>query len=472
MNMQASMLSKMIKAYFVIGIVSFVLIFIYWLRSVNLYNILNMATFLSYAYLLWMCVNKDDAYFTNRRLWLTVFVYSLLFVGLYLLLSNYYTGNTFLFSYIDARVYERYSFHMKDMGFGEALKYISRWSYDDWGAPMSMAFILKIVPSKLFLNFCYVLMNTIIALLMYDTGKMLGMSRKYAYMAALSFSIASYSIFIMGSFMKEETFELIIVLSMWGLYKYKVTSKLEYLLLGGVASFLIIFFRVPVALFVWLSYASLLLLGEESHIKKALFAILALVISVLVLGFWQYSVSRYANEGDVASSIKYASTSLFQKLTGYVSILTGPFPTLYHITGAKLKYAPLCGPGLLFKFLLFLPYWKGLVYCVKSRAKALYPVYTFTLMNIIGLMAVLRIDVRFALIGLPFFFLASFWYMDKYDSDADETVRATPYYYWTNMELKACLCVVFVVTLAWNMLVRTQGTNNIILEHLQLSWPI
>lgn len=472
MNIQTTMLSKMIRAYLFIGLTTYLIILLYWLNSVNLYNILNTTVCLSYAYMLWTCVNKDENYFTNRRLWLTVFLYSMIFVSLFLLLSYYYTGNTFLFSYIDARVYEQYSFRMKDMGFIEAIHYISQiWNYDDWGGVMSMAFILKIVPSKLFLNFCYVLMNTATALLLFDTGKMIGMSKKYAYMASLSYSIASYSLFMIGTFLKEETFILLIVLSMWGLYKYKDSSKVEYLILGGIVSILILFFRVPAALFIWLSYAVLLLLGDGSHIKKALFVILGIVVSVLIIGLWQYSVSRYANEGDITSTARYVSTSLFQKITGYISIMIGPFPTLHHITGTTLKYRALNGAGLLLKFILFLPFWKGLIYCVRTRATALYPMYVFTVASILGLMAVLRIDFRFAMPSMPFFLLAAFWYMDQYDCDADESIRATPYYYWTNMELKVCLCIVFIVTLAWNLLVRSQSTESIYMEHLQLSWP-
>ena len=470
--MQTTMLSKSIRAYFAIGMTAYIVVFLYWLNSINLYNILNITTFLSYAYLLWICVNKGEDYFTNRRLWLTVFVYSIVFVSLYMLLSYYYSGNTFLFLYIDAKEYEHHSFRMKDMGFQEAVDYISqKWNYDDWGAPMSMAFILKIVPSKYFLNFCYILMNTATALLTFDIGKMIGMSKKYAYMAALAYSIASYSMFMMGTFLKEETFVLLIVLSMWCLYEYKKSSKIEYLVCGAVSSFLIIFFRVPVALFIWLSYAALLLLGEGSHTKKGLLMIIGIGVAVLVVGLWQYSVRRYANEGDLTSTARYASTSLFQKLTGYVSILIGPFPTLHHITGTQLKYRALTGAGELFKFVLFLPYWKGLILCIKTKKTELYPLYVFTLASILGLLVVLRIDFRFAMTSMPIFLLAAFWYMDQYDTDANESVRATPYYYWTNLELKACLCIVLVVTLAWNLLIRDQTTDIIFMEHLQLSWP-
>lgn len=470
--MHSTMISKMIRAYLFIGLASYLLIFLYWLNSFNYYNVLNTITLLSYSYLLWVCVDKGDKYFNNRRLWLTVFVYSLIFVTLYLLLSYYYTGNTFLFSLKDAKVYELHSFRIKDMGLTEAVAYLSRtFNFDDWGAPMSMALILKIVPSKIFLNFCYVIMNTMTALFVFDMGKMLGISKKYAYIASLSYSIASYSMFMMGTFLKEEILMLLIVFSMWCLYKYKENSQVVYLLCGGFSSFLVIFFRVPVALFIWLSYATLLMFGENSHLKKGLFAILGIGIAFLVIGLWQYSARRYANDGDFTTVGRYASTSVFQKLTGYVSILFGPFPTMYHISGTTLKYRALTGAGELFKFLLFLPYWKGLVYCIRARASELYPIYVFTIGNMLGLLVVLRIDFRFAMISMPLFMLAAFWYMDQYDSDADEAVRATPYYYWTNLELNVCLFAVFVITLAWNLLIREQASNQINLEHLRLWVP-
>ena len=472
MNMQVTMLSKMIRAYLLIGLTSYVIIFLYWLNSVNFYNVLNVTTFLSYVYLLWICVDKDEEYFSNRRLWLTIFVYSIVFVSLYLLLSYYYNGNTFLFSYQDAKMYERYSFRMKDMGFTDAVSYISKiWGFDDWGAPMSMALILKFVPSKLFVNFCYVVMNAASGLLLYGIGKMIKMSKKYAYMAALSYSIASYSMFVMGSFLKEEIFLLLIIASMWGLYKYRDTSKIEYLMFGGVVSVFVIFFRVPVAIFIWLSYAAMLLLSDGSHVKKTLFFLIGVIASFVVVGLFQYSSSRYANDGDITSVATYASSSLFQKTIGYASVLIGPFPTMYHLSGTTVKYRAVLGAGVLFKFLLFLPYWKGFILCLKTKVKELYPLYVFTIFNMLGLMVVLKINFRFALIGIPFFILLAFWYMDKYDGDANEEVRATPYYYWTNMELRVSLIVVFMITLAWNVMVREQSSDGIYIEHLKLLPP-
>ena len=107
---------------------------------------------LSYAYLLWACVNKAEDYFTNSRLWLTVFIYSLVMVGLYLQMSYFYKGDTFLFSELDAKIYARSSNRLKDLSFSDSLTYLSNWTYDDWGAPVCMAFFLKIIPLKCLLK--------------------------------------------------------------------------------------------------------------------------------------------------------------------------------------------------------------------------------------------------------------------------------------------------------------------------------
>lgn len=465
MDSQATLISKITSSYLFSGIVLYLIIFFYWLDSFNYYNILNVAAMLSYAYLLWTCINKEESYFTNRRLWLTVFLYSLIFTALYLLMSYFYTGNTFLFSELDSRAYERYSYRMKDMNFIDAITYISHvWGYDDWGAPMSMAFILKIVPYKLFVNLCYIVMNTSCSLMLYSVGRTLKMTQKYAYMAALSYATASYTIFFLGSCLKEEFLCFLVIASFYLLYQYQKSQNLLYLAVGGLASLLIVFFRVPVALFIWLSYASLLLLGSKGHIKRMLFLLLFAIVAVLAVGFIVYSSERYANSGDVTDSYQYVTTTLFQKVVSSLGALVGPFPTLFQISTVNFTSKPMYGAGLLFKFLLFFPFWKGFVYCLKSRAVEMYPLFLFAVIEMAGLCIVFDgLELRKAMPHVSFFILAAFWYMDRFDRDTDEEIRATPYYYWAYMWMRASIVVVFVLTLTWNVLLRIPGVQHIIL---------
>ena len=198
------LIQKIHRFYILIGILLYAILFIYWRDSISFFNTVNVFVFASYAFILSFCLNKDESFYTNRNLIAITFLYSITFVILYMQLSDYYIGNTFIFSESDARYYERYSFIMKDLSFSDALEYISRyWGYDDWGAPMFMALMLKIVPSKLFVNFCYIVMNTIGAYCLFYIGKSI-MSKQYAFIGTLSYAISSYSIFFMSCFWKEQ----------------------------------------------------------------------------------------------------------------------------------------------------------------------------------------------------------------------------------------------------------------------------
>ena len=467
MNSNYLLISKITRSYFVMGLILYPIILFYWLDSINYYNLLNVASWLTYAYLLWSCVNKDESYFTPRRLTLTVLVYTSIFVMLYLQMSFYYTGNIFLFSELDARVYYAFASTMKDMGFVDAFNYVSQeWRYDDWGAPMTMAFLMKIVPYKAFVNFVYIMMNCVCTLCLFDIGHKIGMTRKYSYMGALTYGIASYGIFFMGSFLKEDILLFLVIISFFLLYQYKSKQNLLYLAGGGFSSLLIIFFRVPIALFVWVAYATLLLFDGRSHVKKALFFFLFFVVGIMGAGLVLYSSSRYANSGNVTQSYSYVTTTLFQKLTSTAGALIGPFPALFQITAVRFTPKPLYGVGLLFKFLLFFPFWKGLVYTIKGKVIDAYPLYVFTILEMIGLCLVVDgLELRKAMPHVPLFILAAFWYMDRFDRDTDEGIRATPYYYWTYMGMRISIIVVFVLTLVWNILLRISGVEHFIMYH-------
>ena len=455
MILQETLLYKTNRAYLVTGLTLYLIIFFYWGNSVNFYNILNAGVFLSYAYLIWISMDKDDEYYSNRRLAITVFTYSLLFVFLYLLMSYTYTGNTFIFSEIDARLYERLSFHIKDMKLSQATSYLSHvFDYDDWGAPIGMALLLKIVPNKLFINFCYILIGTLNALSLFSIGKKL-MTKRYAYISSLAYAISSYSIFFMGSFLKEEMMIMIVLFSFYFLYKYRDTKDLFYLIAGGFFSFLLIFFRVPVAIFIWVSYASYLLFGNKSHLQKGLFAILFILVLVIATGLIQYSTDRYANSGDVTNSYAVTTTTLFQKIVLSSGAIIGPFPALLQISSQSINYKPLFGAGLLYKFLITFAFWKGAIYCFKSKKAEVYPIFLFTILEIVGLVIVFDgLELRKAMPHMPIITLAAFWYMSSFDEDTNSEIRKSPYYYWTYQGFTLATCLVFVMTLAWNTLIR------------------
>ena len=448
------LLKETIKYYILIGIALYVILLIYWTDSISYFNLLNIFTFASYAFLLWTSANQPEEFYISRRLGITVFFYSLFFVGMYMLLSDYYMGNTFLFSEVDARTYEKMSRHLYNMSPSDWISYLrinKRWGFDDWGAPVSMALMLKMVPSKLFINFCYILMNTIGAICLFNIGKCM-MIKQYAYMASVSYALSSYSMFFMGCGLKEEIMVFLVTLSFFMLYLYWNSRNLLYLILGGLLSLFVIFFRSPVAVFVWVAYASILLSGTKSNIIRSFFIIIILSVVALAFNMIQYSAERYANGGDVMTSYIFVETSMFQKVVLCIGALVGPFPQLLQV-GDLLSYKSLFGAGLLYKFILFLAFWKGFVYAIKAKKVEVYPLFVFTVLEMIGLSIALDgLELRKAMPHVPFFILAAFWFMGQYDTDIDDEILQSSYYVWTRRLLVVCALFVFVATLVWNTL--------------------
>lgn len=448
-----SFLDNSIRSFILLGIFLYSIFFVYWENSFSYYNVLNAFTFVCYAFILLICANRKESFYNSRRLCLIVFVYSIIFVGLYLMMSDYYMGNTFLFSEVDAKVYEKHSFSLLNLPFHRWIHYLQGQSlgFDDWGTPMTQAMIFHIIPHKLFLNFVYVLFNTIGAVLLFKIGQVF-MNEKYSFIAALSYTIASYLIFGMGSFTKEPIMVFIVIVSFYYLYVYWEHRKVRYLFMGIFFSILLLFFRVPVSLFLWASYGMLLVLGNNNRIKAALFVLIGFVVVVLALGIIIDNFNRYANGGEITQSYIYQTYSKFQKVVLYISSLIGPFPQLFEDI-KPLSSKTIYGSGLLLKFLVVCPFWLGFVYSVRTKKKIMYPIFTFCILEMVSLGIVLdSLEFRKGLPHVPFLILAAFWYMSEYDEDADDEVIATPYYKRVKSIFGIWCIVVLIITITWNTL--------------------
>lgn len=457
---QNSLLRKFCLSYLGIGISLYVFLFAYWGIGADVFNMVNVITLLAYGIFIWLSCNKPDDYYSNRRLCLTVFIYSVIFVLLFWQVSDYYTGNTFLLSESDARKYERNSMVMKDMNFNDALKYISHiWKYDDWGAPMSMAFILKIVPSKAFLNFCYMLMNTVAAYCLFDIAKRI-MMVQYAYIATLIYAISSYSIFFQGCFLKEEIMMFWTILSFFSFYRYWYSRSIIWLAIALATGLLLLFFRPAVMLLLFGGFVSLMVLGEKQSSRR-FFLVIVLLVGVFVVSTLVQSVAdRFVAGGEVSETYIYKTTSTFQKMGIAVGALIGPFPQLFCFA-ENISNVPFHSTGILFKFLLFAPFWTGLIYAIRSKAYVVFPIFVFSVFETLALIAVFELEIRKFMPHIPFFIIGAFWYMSQFDEDADDEIQRTPYYVRVNRLMNVSIVVVFIVSLAWNILRTGHGSASL-----------
>ena len=81
----------------------------------------------------------------------------------------------------------------------------------------------------------------------------------------------------------------------------------------------------------------------------------------------------------------------------------------------------------------------------------MFPLFTFVFLEMLGLSVALDgLELRKALPHIPFFIIAAFWFMFKYDDNVDNEVLNSPYYIKTNRMLNGCIFFVVVAALIWN----------------------
>lgn len=450
----STMLDKTIRWYIVMGAFLYLILFTYHGDGcLNVYNAFNIYTFASYALILWKSSSWADQHFTTRNLGVTVFVFSAVFVTLCLLLSDYYRGNTFMFTEADSIAYYRYSHAILDRPMDQWLPFLTkqRWYYDDWGAPIALTLMFHIIDSKLFVNFCYVIINTVAAISLFQIGKVI-MTARYSYLAAITYAISSYSLFFMSCFLKEEMLVFVVITSYYMLYMYMKNGRIGYLVMGGLVSSFILFFRPPLIVFIGMAYMMMLLFKTKNGHLRYLVIVIIVVASVAAIGLVQYSADKYANGGNLSESYHYVNTSSFQKVVLYVGAFFGPFPQLLQMDD-KNTYKPLMAAGLLLKLLLDYPFWRGLWYAIKCKHKEVIPIYTFVVLEMLGLAISLDgLELRKAMPHVALFIVAAFWYFDQYDNEIDETVIKLKSYVLSGRLFNACLLVVFFAVLIWNTL--------------------
>ncbi len=444
--MRQGLLHKTNKVFIVSGIAMYLILMFYWHFPHVIYNALILFNFASFALVIYNSLTLKEHKLTTKRLAATVFVFSLVFVFLYLLLSYYYTGNTFVFSEDDARLYEELSYRIKDIPNKDKIYYlevVEEFAYDDWGAPIVMSYLLKIAPSKEFVNLIYIILNTISACMLFSIGKTI-MERKYAYTGSLVYSISSYTIFFMGSYLKEILLLFLVISCFYCLYRHKNTKHFRNIVLGIILSGLILFFRPAVSLGIWLSYLAYYMFVEK---RKVLLIFISIFGIILLYVAFRIIIENYNRFSTVAENNKLAN-SLFNQIVFALGGLIGPLPHLLQ-TGNEVTYKPLYGSGLMYKVLLFAAFWKGAIGSIRKRDYEVMPLIVFVVVESLGLIVALdSLELRKAMPHIPFFIMVAFWSIYKYDSSHNGKVTKI-----SSLDFTVCMTLAIGLILAWNILV-------------------
>lgn len=380
----------------------------------NYPSAISTTTFFSYFFIIYYSLDHNEKYYSNSRLFLTVIIYSSIIMCLFWAVSLSIDGDTFLFSKLDAKNYEKYSMEIIQRPFFEGFEYIfNKLNFDDCGAFFVMTPILRIIPNKIFLNFCYVIIGGITSIALFNTGKRI-METKYAYLAALSFSIASYTIYFHGTFLKESGFIMFVVLLFNSLYKCIDENRIVSMTYVVLYSIIICFFRPAVVVLIWLGIIIYFYL-ENKGATKLLISITILFIFMISIASIITIFNRYTVNGDISFIISRMendrlpgfSNNILYAL-GFIGGLLGPFPTIISTTD-NIR-SSFYGPGLLYKLFLNIPFWYAVWIIIKEKVYYMIPMLLFIVLeSITASIARKGFEFRLTYPHIAMLMLISYW---------------------------------------------------------------
>lgn len=426
-----TLLKTTIHIYILVGILLFSSLSLYCEDIISYYNFINILLFVSYSIIIWCGIGKYEEYYSYGRLGITVFCYSIIFEILLLDASFYYTGDSYYWDYTDPYVYAKVDNAIveSETSFIDQPALIQKlrgWGFDDWGASMAQSLFLGLIQSRYFLFISQTALGTVGAMLMFSFGKEI-MRPAYAYMAALTYSISSFSIFYYASYRKEIFMVFIVIASFWTFYKFLSTQKKTYLILAIIITLILVFFRAAVTVLLWIgmmSYFGGRKINKDNAgpVVLVLFVVLAVSAPILLA-----KLNSFANE--LSRHENYIHTTKFNIIVSSIGVMIGPFPQMVQQGVKDMSQLPWYGPGLLLKFILFLAFWNGFVVCLKKWGVTILPLFVFTILEMLAL-AIMNdgLELRKAMPHISIFYMAAFWFLSVYDEHVEKERYAPALY--------------------------------------------
>ncbi len=412
------MLATINKIYIVFGILIYVVIGILFpiqyhaLFAFNFFTIFVFALFINYL------LKRPENYFTKKKLLFLIFYYSLFFIFCYNLISVYYTGNYYIFSEDDALLYHSESEVMSNLPFVKSIEYyLSRHEAEDLGIVIIMSLLYKFIVSKIILNVFYIAIAIFTGNCIFNIAKRF-INDKYAFLCAISYCMSSYVIWFHSSGLKETLLVYLILQFYSSYYSFSIDNKAMSIWMVILMPLLILLFRPVLSLFCLVSIALGVLLKRKLTVPQLLFIFivvfagiyyLELIISStdkFLLGDTQSMLEIKEMEGMVKGSVS------FTYLVNTLSSLFGPFPTILSTKPHLCFFAP----GLIYKILISLAFWFGVITVYKSKLTKAYPLFLFAIIEMISLTYILEaLELRKSLPQFPLMYIIAFVFIYRFD---------------------------------------------------------
>jgi len=415
---------------------------------INFYALISVG---AYFFMLYLNSTKDKNFYTYNILAIEVFIYSIIFVAMADFISYIYDENFFVFSVSDAYFYHSNVIKMSEMGFTKGVEYyLTFMEYDDLGMILILYPLYQIVQSNLILNGFYIIVGVITAFGIFSLSKNF-MSRRYAFLSSLSYSLSSFSLFYHSSGLKESFMVMTVLLSIVFFYRFRRTHNIFELLIASIFWSLILLFRPAVAYILIASIGLALLFAIKGKKFLKLFALVSVIGLIVMSGSASEHTAEYTNGGlDSLIEARESENMVIGGLgfTYAVNILSqaiGPIPTVLSPTKILTMFYT---PGLIYRVLLSIPFWIGIFFMTKYKYSKIYTLALFTLFEMSALAFLMDgMELRVAMPHIPYVIIIAFWFMYNYDTKQIKIKRKRLFkmFFFTSISLLT------LIILFWNM---------------------
>ncbi len=444
------MLNTLNKTYLLISLFLYIILMPKISGDYLLINFVSILSIISYYSILYINSNINIKNYKKTYLSVEVFIYSLFFISTYNFMSYFYSGDFFVFNKADALFYHEHTIQMLDMPIGKAIDhYLGYMGTDDLGMILILYPLYNIVESNLILNFLYLFVGVLTALGIFNISKQV-MTRKYAFLTSLSYSLSSFVLYFHSIGLKESFMVMLVVLSFSFYYRFMKSKNMINLIIALIFISSLLLFRPVVSVLIITAIGLGSLVSKKGGIGIKIISILIVIFLIFNGNFILTAIDRYMAGGfEMLIYAKGAEGMIIGSLpfTYAVNVLAqiiGPLPTLISSEKIILTFY---GPGLIYRVLLAFPFWLGIIYIYKTKSYKVYPLMIFVLMEMSALAFLLEgLELRKALPHMPIVFIIAFWFLDQYDNKFIVFKRKKRFKYF----FKISIFLLSMIILYWN----------------------
>jgi hypothetical protein len=383
-------------------------------RVLNMMAIGFVVSFVTQMALMIYFSHEDEVDYSDNRLFWTVLIYSIMLGTVFMFISYYYEGDSFVLCKMDAFWYYKHSMKAANLGLVKGIAYLCDFApYDDWGSLILDAIVMSIYPDKLLLNLVYMVLGAYTSLYLFRIGKHY-MPEAYAFLAALGFGTSSFMVFFHCSFLKESAFVFLVVGTFY--YIYLFMTKQSRIAIVYVVVFLVaqLYFRPAVAAMIAASIMIYYAITQKKNAISVFLYAISAGIFVAALADMQKILESNTQGGDVDALVEETNNAAYSGSFNYfVSLfgaVFGPFPSAFPKVPESPTWVEYYGAGLTYRLFLVFAFWNGIYMVFKKRVIELYPIVFFLLFELVitGLICA-SLELRKVILHIPFVYFLAFY---------------------------------------------------------------